>query len=152
MEDHGFSLEMERDENFRFTVTFDDEGLPPLLLDEPVPLGDGAGPNAARILGAAVGNCLSASLLFCLRKAHLEPSAIRTTVEGRILRNDKGRMRLGTIKVRIHPTMNPEDQNKIGRCLGLFEEFCIVTQSVRDGIDVDVSVVPETREEAVAVG
>jgi hypothetical protein len=46
------------------------------------------------------------------------------------------------------------------RCLELFEDFCVVTQSVRSGIAVDVSVEPiaqvasssEARETSVAAG
>ena len=31
----------------------------------------------------------------------------------------------------------------LGRCLEIFEDFCIVTQSVRAGLDVQVEVVPQ---------
>ena len=139
-EQQEFAFTLTSGEGYRFTVDFDQEGVPPLLLDEPPPLGDGDGPNAARLLAAAVGNCLSASLLFCLRKSRVEPDAIRTRVEGRLARNEDGRMRIAGLKVVIDPDLPAEAQKKLGRCEGLFEDFCVVTASVRDGIDVEVEV------------
>ena len=38
-------------------------------MDEPEPMGENSGPNAGKVLAAAIGNCLTASLLFCLQKA-----------------------------------------------------------------------------------
>lgn len=49
-----FTLTMDLQDGYRFLVDFDQEGVPPLLLDEPAQLGEGAGPNAARMLAAAV--------------------------------------------------------------------------------------------------
>lgn len=63
-----FSIELAQQADYRFEARFDDPALPPLVTDEPPPLGGGAGPNPARLLGTAVANCLAASLLFSLRK------------------------------------------------------------------------------------
>lgn len=139
----SFTIDLERD--YRFIVDFDEDGVEQLLLDEPPPLGEGAGPNAARILAASVGNCLSASALYCLRRARVEVHAMRTTVSGSLQRNETGRLRIGTIAVRIEPTVADSDRPRMRRCLELFEDFCVVTQSVRAGIDVDVSVEPASR-------
>jgi hypothetical protein len=40
-------------------------------------------------------------------------------------------------------TLHPEGTTAIdlAQCLNAFEDFCVVTQSVRDGVDVNVSVV-----------
>ncbi len=39
------------------------------------------------------------------------------------------------------------DKDRIGRCLELFEDFCVVTASVRKGVEVEVQVVPQTGAE-----
>jgi uncharacterized OsmC-like protein len=140
-EDSGFSLTMKRVEDFEFDVRFDWEHLPALTLDEPEPIGYRKGPNAARLLGAAVGNCLSASLLFCLRKSRVKVSDMETRVRGAQRRNEKGRLRIGRIDVEITVQVPDEDRKRVARCLGLFEDYCLVTGSVRKGIDVGVTVV-----------
>jgi organic hydroperoxide reductase OsmC/OhrA len=134
------SVSMVLEHDYQFLVDFNEPGLLPLLVDEPEPLGDGAGPGATRLLAAAVGNCLSASLLFCLRRARIDVEAMRTSVSGSVERNEKGRLRMHGMTVRIEPTV-PEDQRaRMRRCLELFEDFCVVTQSVREGINVEVEV------------
>ncbi|HEX9913983.1 MAG TPA: OsmC family peroxiredoxin, partial [Candidatus Bathyarchaeia archaeon] len=68
-EDKTFSVSMRRLDGFRFEVDFGLEGVPPMVMDEPAPVGGDSGPNASKVLAAAMGNCLTASLLFCLQKA-----------------------------------------------------------------------------------
>lgn len=138
----SFTLTLELQDGYRFLADFDQPGMAPLLLDEPEPLGEGAGPNAARVLAAAVGDCLGASALYCLRRARVDVHAMRTTVSGSLVRNEAGRLRIGAIDVRIEPEVDPADEPRMRRCLELFEDFCVVTASVRDGIKVDVSVSP----------
>jgi uncharacterized OsmC-like protein len=140
-EDSGFSLTMKQVEDFEFDVRFDWEHLPTLTLDEPEPIGHRKGPNAARLLGAAVGNCLSASLLFCLRKSRVEVTGLETRVRGEHRRNEKGRLRIGRIEVEITLHVADEDRKRVKRCLGLFEDYCVVTGGVRKGIEVGVTVV-----------
>lgn len=142
MEEKEVVTILELDSGYRFRVTFDQSGIPELLMDEPAPLGEGLGPSATQLISAAVGNCLSASALFCLRKARIEVEGMRTAVETSLVRNEQGRLRIGQIRVKIHPRVKPEDRDRVGRCLELFEEFCIVTQSVRSGVDVKVGVEP----------
>ncbi len=140
MPHESFALTLELERNYAFNVAFDDERFPPLLLDEPEPLGESRGPNAARLIGAAVGNCLGASLLFCLRKAHVDVEGLRVEVTGELVRNERGRLRIGALHVALDPRVSDAERPRMARCLDLFEDFCIVTESVRRGIDVDVSV------------
>jgi uncharacterized OsmC-like protein len=135
-----FSLSLAQVERFQFAVTFDNEAWPSLRMDEPAPLGDDTGPSASRVLGAAIGNCLAASLLFCLQKSRVPVKGLQVAVEGQVGRNDKGRLRIGSVKVVLSPTLDGVPPERMARCLDLFEDFCLVTQSVREGIDVEVSV------------
>lgn len=143
-----FSLDLERRERFQFDVTFDDPSWSTIRLDEPAPIGDGTAPNAARLVGAAIGNCLSASLLFCLQKSRVELAGMSAHVEGALARNERGRLRIASVHVTLKPVLDGVPPERLDRCLDLFEDFCIVTESVRKGIEVDVSV--ETQETAPA--
>jgi uncharacterized OsmC-like protein len=134
---HRVTIELKRD--YQFLARFDDvKGSPTLLCDEPPPLGEGEGPNAAAVLGAAVGNCLAASFAFCLRRARLEPTGLSAQVTTHIVRNERGRLRIAGIDV----VLSPEGLTTSGntkRCEELFEDFCTVTASIRHGIPVSVS-------------
>lgn len=142
-----FRVDVRQKDHFLFHVTFDEQGWEPIVVDEPEPLGEGAGPNAARLLAGAVGNCLAASLLLCMEKARVPVTDLRATVEGTMARNEQGRLRIDRLDVTVVPTVEGEEVNpRMRRCLDIFEEFCIVTQSVRQGIQVDVRVEPELVE------
>jgi organic hydroperoxide reductase OsmC/OhrA len=132
------TVELLRDYEFR--VKFDVENVDALIVDEPPPLGRSVGPNASRLLSAAVGNCLSASLLFCMRKAKVEVKKLKTVVRTSLARNREGYWRVTHIKVKIEPEINLENASGFKRCLNIFERYCVVTESVREGIDVKVEV------------
>jgi len=123
-----------------FKVRFDWPDAAEILTDEPEPLGRRRGPNASRLLAAAIGNCLTASLLFCLQRSKVDLTGARTRVTGRTERNEKGRLRLGGLTVRIDLPVAAAEREKLARCLGLFEDYCTVTASVRRGIAVAVEV------------
>jgi organic hydroperoxide reductase OsmC/OhrA len=143
----AFKVNVDHSHNFQFLIDFNQDGVPVLLADEPPPLGEGQGPNPARLLAAAVGNCLAASLLFCLRKARVEPHRIGAIVEGEMTRNAHGRMRISELRVRLEPAVDEADLAGINRCSQIFEDFCIVTESVRNGIDVLVELNPVAAEQ-----
>ncbi|MEZ4227155.1 MAG: OsmC family protein [Polyangiaceae bacterium] len=136
-----FDLDVEQVSGYEFRVRFDKEQYAELMLDEPAPLGRDVAPNAARILAAAVANCLSASLVFCLSRKKIQLEDIKTRVHVELVRNEKRRLRIGKIAVTLHPKIAAE-LSEFQECLGVFEDFCVVTQSVREGLKVDVQVQP----------
>jgi organic hydroperoxide reductase OsmC/OhrA len=137
----SFRIELRQQEDYRFTVRFDQTDLPALVTDEPPPLGTGAGPNPARLLGVSVANCLAASLLFSLRKFGNEPGPLRAVATVALARNAQGRLRIPRIDVDLHLGVAWNSLKHADRALAQFEDFCVVTQSVRGGIEVGVSVV-----------
>jgi len=142
-EEKVFSVSMKREEGFVFKVDF---GIPDtinLIMDEPDPVGENKGPNASKVLAAAMGNCLSASLMFCLQRARAEVGDIETNVEGKLMRNENGRWRISEVNVEINPEIDLDKfQSQYIRCMDLFEDFCIVSQSVEQGIPINVNVKP----------
>jgi uncharacterized OsmC-like protein len=83
-----------------------------------------------------VGNCLAASLTYCLRKARAEVQAMRADVLTKLERNERGRLRVTSIHVVMNYKL--DDPAKLERCRDLFEDFCIVSQSVKQGIPIQV--------------
>jgi len=139
--DTEFTITLEQIKDYKFTVNFDKETMQHLIMDEPPPIGTDQGPNSARLLASAVGHCLSASLLFCLQKSRIPMKHVSTTVHTTLGRNEAGRWRVHNISVNVKTDpLKEEDRERMGRCLEMFEDFCIVTESVRKGIDVKVAV------------
>ena len=139
-EEKTFKVDVTKEEGFAFNVDFGLDGVEPLTMDEPAPLGGESGPNASRVLAATVGNCLSASLLFCLQKSRVDVSGLKATVEGVTARNQEGRWRIREMNVEISPEVPEGDRKKLERCVELFESFCVVSQSVSQGIPINVKV------------
>ncbi len=124
---------------YRFRVEMDRPEWS-LVVDEPPPLGEGAGPNPARLVATALGHCLASSLRFCLERARAAAD-VSATVDLEVRRNQRGRWRIAHVDVRLDLSgVDPAQRAAVERCLGLFEDFCIVTASVRQGVPVDVRV------------
>ena len=128
-------VELSQQQDYRFAVRFGGT-VPELLADEPPPLGTGAGPSPVQLLAAAVGNCLSDSLLFALRKYKQKPEPISCTVEANVGRNEQGRLRVLSIKAVMTLGVAGQTLEHLDRALGQFESFCTVTQSVHGAIPV----------------
>lgn len=126
--------------DYSFNVSFDDSDIPDLLTDEGAPLGGGKGPNPSRMLMAAIANCLSASLLFAMRKYKNTPGMIRAEARGTLGRNAEGRVRVQHVDIDLHLPDAAEGYAQFERILQQFEDFCVVTESVRSGIEIAVQV------------
>jgi len=136
-ESDSFSVQMRLLSGFKFEIDFGGSGH--IFSDEPPPLGEGEGPNPSMLLGAAVANCLAASLLFAVRKFKEDPGQVSARVKGSLERQD-GRWRICKLDVELNLGVDAALIPHLERALNQFESFCVVTQSVRQGIDVSVKV------------
>jgi organic hydroperoxide reductase OsmC/OhrA len=128
--------------NYRFVSQAHEDGRThgdPYLSDEPDPVGDVSGPSTPALLGSAVGHCLSAALLECLRHAHVIVEDIETEVDAVVHLGDVGLPRIARVEIVLRPKV--QDAGKSAqRCAEVFEKHCTVTSSVKQGIDVRVRV------------
>jgi len=138
---HHVTLTQQQD--YQFRIEFEGN-MPALISDEPAPLGGGSGPSPVQMLSAAVGNCLSDSLLFALRKFKQAPEPIRTEVTAEVGRNADGRMRVLNMTAALHLGVPASALQHLERVLDQFEAFCTVTQSVGQGIPITVQVFDAT--------
>jgi uncharacterized OsmC-like protein len=115
---------------------------PAIIIDEPEPLGNNSGPSPTRVLAAALASCLGASLLFCLKKSRIDVRGMHTTASVALKRNEQGRLRVGSINVKLAPEIPADQHERIGNCVRVFEDYCVVTASVRPTVEVNVTVEP----------
>ena len=133
------TVRLSQQRDYQFDVDFGG-AVPVLRADEPPPLGSGSGPSPMQLLAAAVGNCLSDSLLFALRKFKQKPEPLRAEVTAEVGRNAENRLRVLAIRARLTLGVPAGTLEHLDRVLGQFEAFCTVTQSVAAGIPVTVQV------------
>ncbi len=140
-------LKLEKDLIFKVNLGY--EKIKELFIDETIDDRSKVwGPDAAQLLAMAVLGCLNASFIFCLNKRNLTIDDLEAHAEVSFKKNDKGYIRVKKIDVNIIPkTNNPATLKRINQCIKkmkddkmFFEESCIITASVREGIDVDVKI------------
>ena len=97
MSETSIHVQLLQKQDYQFDIHFG-PGIPVVMGDEPAPLGAGQGPSPVQLLAAAVGNCLSDSLLFALRKFKQAPEPLRCDVHAEVGRNAEGRLRVLELK------------------------------------------------------
>jgi len=137
-----FAVHIRHLEDYRFVSQASEDGRDhgaEFISDEPDPVGDASGPSTPALLGAAIGHCLSASLLETLKKARIRVEDMEADVIAHVIPNKDGLPRIGKIDVNITPTVSG-DTARSGRCEEVFQQYCTVCSSVKEGISVDVNV------------
>ena len=126
-------------QDYQFRIEFEGN-MPALISDEPAPLGGGTGPSPVQMLSAAVGNCLSDSLLFALRKFKQAPEPLQCTITAEVGRNAEKRLRVLKMTAVLKLGVPAATLEHLDRVLDQFEAYCTVTQSVGQGIPIELQV------------
>lgn len=138
-----FTVALELLGGYAFRVDFVDDEIEPLHTDETPPLGAGNGPSPSRMLAAAIVNCLAASLVHCLR-ARVEITQLAATARVTVGRNERGRLRIQRIAVQLAPQIDAVHAAQLTRCAEVFQQYCTVTASIREGFEITADVTPTT--------
>jgi organic hydroperoxide reductase OsmC/OhrA len=139
-------VELDQVERYRFEVRYPGKPFGPIVVDEPVPTGGGAGPSPTEMLASAVGHCMSSTLLNTLERAHVPVTPLHTTVNVEVGRNEKGRLRvrLLSLELRVQP-LDEVDRPRFDHSVSIFEEFCTVSGAVREGIPIHTRIGSDPR-------
>jgi uncharacterized OsmC-like protein len=143
MSDTLVQVSLVQQQDYRFDIQFGGT-IPVLTGDEPAPLGTGLGPSPVQLLSAAVGNCLSDSLLFALRKFKQAPEPIRCDITSQVGRNPEGRLRVLAMTAQLTLGVPAASLQHLDRVIDQFEAFCTVTQSVGQGIPITIGISDST--------
>jgi uncharacterized OsmC-like protein len=143
MSDTLVQVSLVQQHDYRFDIHFGGD-IPVLTGDEPAPLGTGLGPSPVQLLSAAVGNCLSDSLLFALRKFKQAPEPMRCDITSQVGRNPEGRLRVLAMTAQLTLGVPAASLQHLDRVLEQFEAFCTVTQSVGQGIPITIEISDST--------
>ncbi len=107
-------------------------------MDEPPEIGgEASGLSPLDLLAASVGGCLSASLVFCFKKARISPQGISVKSKA-IVTRENGYLRVKRVDVELNVELDEESAKKAEQCLSIFRNYCIVTESVIRGIQVNL--------------
>jgi len=97
------------------------------------------GPSPAKLLALSVLGCLAASFSFCLKKKGFSIAGLSGQAEVSLARNEKNFWRVKKIDVKISPKIDtPELQKRADQCTKFFEQYCIISESLRNGIEVNL--------------
>jgi len=101
---------------------------------------DRIGPSPTKLLALSILGCLAACFEFCLQKKGFTLSDLDGRAEVTFARNEKNIWRIKKINVEFLPKIdNPEMRKSVAQCKRLFEQYCIITESLRKGIEIDVN-------------
>ena len=115
-------------------------------IDEPKSFhGTDLGPSSVEYVLIGIGGCLGSTLAFCLKKYEIEIDDLEITIDG-TLSHSGPLKRLRLIKVDANlflTTKNTDNPKKIEDCINNFKDHCVVSNSIINGLPIDVNVIHE---------
>jgi len=111
-------------------------------VDEPTPFhGMDLGPSSVEYVLIGIGGCLGTSFIYCLQKRNIKMKSVEIVVDGK-LSHVGPKMLLRLTKVDAEIKFKPEENassEDIFECIKNFREYCIVSNSIVDGLPINVN-------------
>jgi uncharacterized OsmC-like protein len=130
-------------EDLTFKLSFENPSLPDLFIDEShdANLPEAIGPDPSKLLVSAVIGCINASFAFCLKKSRIPLKGMKAQGELISKRNEQGFWRVSQINIELNPEIEIEKGvPRLEKCIENFHKYCTITESVRQGIPVNVTI------------
>lgn len=113
-----------------------------LNIDEPATFhGTNLGPSAIEYLLIGIGGCLGTTFIFSLQKKNIELEMLKVEVEGN-LSHTGPKMLLRLINIDVDLKFTPKEAGsdvEINKCIKEFTEYCVVTNSIANGLPINVN-------------
>ncbi len=111
-----------------------------LLMEEPVAMGPGHGPEAVSMFVASSTYCMASALNYYLAKARVVPGGLSAKghVEMRVT-EDMFR-RVESLDIDVHIVVTDKERKRLMRALERYTDLCIITESVRGSFPITVRV------------
>jgi uncharacterized OsmC-like protein len=111
-----------------------------LLMEEPVAMGPGHGPEAVSMFVASATYCMASALNYYLAKARVVPGELSAKghVEMRVT-EDMFR-RVASLDIDVHIVVTEKERKRLMRALERYTDLCIITESVRGSFPITVRV------------
>jgi len=111
-------------------------------VDEPTSFhGTDLGPSSVEYLLIGIGGCLGTTFIYCLQKRNIKMKSVEIVVDGK-LSHVGPKMLLRLTKVDAEIKFKPEENassEEIFECINNFREYCIVSNSIADGLPINVN-------------
>lgn len=111
-------------------------------VDEPTSFhGTDLGPSSVEYLLIGIGGCLGTTFIYCLQKRNVKMKSVEIEVDGKLSHvGPKLLLRLTKVDVEIKfiPEENTSSED-INFCIKNFREYCIVSNSIANGININVN-------------
>ncbi len=132
------TLTYNRDLHFKASVrSFNDFNV-----DEPESFhGTNLGPSAVEYLLVGIGGCLGTTFIYCLKKGSIELNECKVLIDGTLSHiGPKNRLKLVNVDVEMKfSAKETASKERINNCIKDFKENCIVTNSLADGMPIEVN-------------
>jgi len=127
-------------ENFHFKASA--RQFKDFSVDEPTSFhGTDLGPSSVEYLLIGIGGCLGTTFIYCLQKRNVKMKSVEIEVDGK-LSHEGPKLLLRLTKVDVEIKFIPEENassEEINLCIKKFREYCIVSNSIADGLPINVN-------------
>jgi len=111
-------------------------------IDEPTSFhGTDLGPSSVEYLLIGIGGCLGTTFMYCLQKRNIKMKSVEIEIDGK-LSHVGPKLLLRLTKVDVEIKFIPEENassEEIFECIKNFREYCIVSNSIADGLPINVN-------------